>query len=135
MKRLLIIPIVLFLLLSSGCEGIDWKVEAKKAFATLIEHTMTIAVAEFGDKKMEAIDWTVEYIEGVGWASNVIKWIPYESIIEYAYDEIWDAWDGMLRDADYDTDAFENYDSKVFMLMDAGMTVPGLQDALFDMME
>lgn len=135
MKRILVIPIVLFLLLSGGCGDIDWKAEAKKAFAALIEATMTVAVAEFGDQKMEAVAWTIEYVEDIAWAQSVLKWVPYAAMIEYAYDEIWKAWHGMLRDAEYDTDAFESGDAKVFALMNHGDGCAGLQDALVAMME
>jgi len=63
MKRILIIPIVLFLLLSSGCNDIDWKAQSKRFFADLIETTMQVAIAEYGDSKMECIDWVIKYIE------------------------------------------------------------------------
>jgi len=142
MRRITIIVIIAALLLcTGGCADIDWKAQSKRFFADLIETTMTVAIAEYGGSKMECIDWVIEYVEQdkYDWARPVMKWIDYEGLIEHAFDRLWgvagDGWYTRLREAEYDTDAFIAGDNKVFALMDKGVTCPGLQDELFDMME
>ena len=138
MRRITIIVIIAALLLGlGGCGDIDWKAQSKKFFADLIETSMTIAIAEYGGSKMECIDWVIEYIEQdkYDWARPVMKWIDYEGLVEYAFDRLWEEWYGLLREAEYDTDAFIAGDNKVFALMSGGVVCPGLQDELFDMME
>ena len=138
MRRITIIVIIAALLLGlGGCADIDWKAQSKKFFADLIETSMTIAIAEYGGSKMECIDWVIEYIEQdkYDWARPVMKWIDYEGLVEYAFDRLWKEWYGLLREAEYDTDAFIDGESKVFALMSGGVVCPGLQDELFDMME
>ena len=137
MRKLLLIPIIIALLLSGGCTEIDWEYHAKKFFANLLETTMQIAIAEYGGQKMEAVQWTINYVEQekFDWARPVMKWIDYKGLIEHAYDKLWQNWYGLLRDSGYDTDAFMNDESKVFTLMSAGATCPGLQDELVEMME
>ena len=129
---------ILFLLTSTGgCVDIDWQLKAKQAFAVLVESTMNMAVAEYGDQKMSATAWTIKYLDQpkFDWAKPVLKWIDYEGLIEYAYDRVWANWYTGLRKAGFDTDAFTNNDSKLFALMDEGIDCPGLQDELVIMMK
>ena len=138
MKRIpIIFLIIATLMLSGGCADIDWKLTSKQFFANLLETTMQIAITEYGGQKMEAIQWTINYVEQdkFDWARPVMKWIDYQGLIEHAYDRLWANWYGLLREAKYDTDAFMNHDSKIFALMDKGVTWDGLQDELIDMME
>lgn len=136
MRRITVIVIIAALLLcSGGCADIDWKAKAKEAFATLIEHAMIIAIAEYGDSKMEAVQWTINYVESIEWTQDVLKWVPYKGLIEFAYDELWRVWYSSLRDAGYDTDGFIKGDSQIFVLMDTSTTVPDLHDALIALME
>jgi len=64
-----------------------------------------------------------------------MRWVDYEGLIEHAFDRLWKEWYGLLREADYDTDAFIDGDSKVFAMMNKGVVCEGLQDELFAMME
>ena len=134
MRRITIILFIAALLLcTGGCADIDWKAHTKAAFATLLEQVKKVAIDQYGDQKMEAVAWTIAYVEGIGWAKPVLKWIDYEGLIEYAYDRIWAEWYDMLRTANYDTDAMIARESQIFALMDT--PCPGLQDELVAMME
>lgn len=138
MRRITIILIIATLLLcTGGCADIDWKAHAKRFFADLLETTMSMAIEEYGGSRMEAVAWTIKYVEQpkYDWARPVMKWIDYEELIEHAYDRLWAEWYGLLREAKYDTDAFMARESKVFALMNEGVVCEGLQDELFDMME
>jgi len=137
MKRITIVVLFVAVLLSGGCVDIDWKDQAERFFANLIETTMTVAISEYGDAKMAAVAWTIKYLEQpkFDWARPVLKWVDYEELIEHAYDRLWKEWFGMLRKADYNTDAFIRHESKVFAIMDEGVVCEGLQDELLDMME
>jgi len=137
MKRITIVVLFVAVLLSGGCVDIDWKDQAERFFANLIETTMTVAISEYGDAKMAAVAWTIKYLEQpkFDWAKPVLKWVDYEELIEHAYDRLWKEWFGMLRKADYNTDAFIRHESKVFAIMDEGVVCEGLQDELLDMME
>lgn len=134
MRKVTIILIIAALLLcTGGCADIDWKAHTKAAFATLLEQVMKVAIDQYGDQKMEAVAWTIKYVEGIGWAQPVLKWVDYEGLIEHAYNRIWRSWYRMLRVAEYDTDAYIARESKVFALMD--VPCAGLQDELVAMME
>lgn len=136
MRRVpIILLIAAILLCSGGCADIDWKAHTKAAFAKLLEQVMSVAIDQYGDKKVDAVAWTINYVEGIGWARPVLKWVDYEGLIEHAYDRIWASWYRMLRAAEYDTDAFMARESKIFALMDKGIVCPNLQDELVEMME
>ena len=134
MRRITIILIIAALLLcTGGCADIDWKAHTKAAFATLLEQVMKVAIDQYGDQKMTAVAWTIEYVEGIGWAEPVLKWIKYEELVEYAYDRLWTEWYDMLRTANYDVDAMIAQESQIFAL--TNVECPGLHDELVALME
>lgn len=138
MRRITIILFIAALLMcTGGCADIDWKGQAKRFFADLLETAMINAIAEYGGSKMECVAWTIKYVEQekYDWARPVMKWIKYEELIEHAYDRLWAEWYGLLREAEYDTDAMIARKPKVFALMSKGVVCEGLQDELVAMME
>lgn len=133
MRRLPIILLICALLLSGGCVEIDYQKLLKQSFATLVEQGMKVAIDQYGDQKTAATAWTIKYVEGFEWAEPVLKWIDYETLIEHAYDKLWANWYGMLRRAEYDTDAFVAHENKLWYIMD--VDCPGLHEELVNMME
>jgi hypothetical protein len=132
MRRLPIILLICALLLTGGCVEIDWQKTAKQAFAVLVEQGMKVAIDQYGDQKMSAVAWTINYVEKFDWAQPILKWINYEALIEHAYDKVWAQWYGSLREAGYKADDFTARRPKLWYIMDR--ETPGLNDELVGMM-